>query len=376
MLLLAPMEGLLDFSLRDILTRAGGMDRCVSEFVRVTNTLLPERVFYRIAPELLHGGCTPAGVPVRVQLLGCDPVCLAENAGRLASLGPAGIDLNFGCPAKVVNRHGGGAALLDTPERIAQIVEAVRRAVPLEMPVSAKMRLGMRDTDLAVTCAQAIEASGACELVVHGRTQIQGYKPPAYWDEIGRVRAAVSIPVIANGEIWSVADAQRCRMESGCTDLMLGRGMVADPGLAAAIRGADRQGYGADEGPGLSWAALQPLLRTFWDLTERLFEPRHRAGRIKQWLHMLARRHPEALALHAELRTENDPCAMQARLFEAPSSSTWVGAQHVLVDPSSSRLVAFDRSGPSCGDAFGLCAGDLVAGRDLSNPPRGARGSA
>lgn len=310
MLLLAPMEGLLDFSLRDILTRAGGIDRCVSEFVRVTNTLLPERVFYRIAPELLHGGCTPAGVPVRVQLLGCDPVCLAENAGRLASLGPAGIDLNFGCPAKVVNRHGGGAALLETPERIAQIVEAVRRAVPADMPVSAKMRLGMRDTDLAVTCAQAIEASGACELVVHGRTQVQGYKPPAYWDEIGRVRASVSIPVIANGEIWSVADAQRCRMESGCMDLMLGRGMVADPGLALAIRSNPWE-----DQPPLSWLAVQPLLYAFWGLTERLFEPRHRAGRIKQWLHMMGRRHPEAAALHAELRTENDPVMIEARLF-------------------------------------------------------------
>jgi tRNA-dihydrouridine synthase C len=185
------------------------------------------------------------------------------------------------------------------------------------MPVSAKMRLGMRDTDLAVTCAQAIEASGACELVVHGRTQIQGYKPPAYWDEIGRVRASVSIPVIANGEIWSVADAQRCRMESGCMDLMLGRGMVADPGLAWAIRHAEHGTMPDGHGPGLSWSALQPLLLAFWDLTERLFEPRHRAGRIKQWLHMLARRHPEALALHAELRTENDPLVMEARLFQA-----------------------------------------------------------
>src|SRR5690606_7933725 len=113
MLLLAPMEGLLDATLRDVLTRTGGVDRCVSEFIRVTDTLLPERVFTRVVPELLHGGRTRAGVPVRPQLLGSDPVCLAENAVRLATLNPPGIDLNFGCPAKTVNNSRGGAVLLD-----------------------------------------------------------------------------------------------------------------------------------------------------------------------------------------------------------------------------------------------------------------------
>lgn len=145
-LLLAPMEGLLDFTLRDILTRVGGIDRCVSEFIRVSGTLLPHRVFTRVVPELLSGSCTPAGVPVRPQLMGSDVQCLAENAAKLAELAPAGIDLNFGCPAKVVNRHGGGAALLDHPELLHAIVSAVRRAVPGHIPVSAKMRLGVRDT--------------------------------------------------------------------------------------------------------------------------------------------------------------------------------------------------------------------------------------
>ena len=82
------MEGLLDFVLRDILTRVGGVDRCVSEFIRVSDTLLPERVFTRVVPELLNGGRTFAGVPVRPQLLGSDPVCLAENAARAASISP------------------------------------------------------------------------------------------------------------------------------------------------------------------------------------------------------------------------------------------------------------------------------------------------
>ena len=119
-LLLAPMEGLLDYTLRDILTRVGGLDGCVSEFIRITGQLLPARVFTRIVPELRHGSRTPAGVLVRPQLLGSDPACMADNAAVLASLSPAGIDLNFGCPAKTVNQHRGGAVLLDEPELVGR----------------------------------------------------------------------------------------------------------------------------------------------------------------------------------------------------------------------------------------------------------------
>jgi tRNA-dihydrouridine synthase C len=304
-ILLAPMEGLLDFVLRDILTRAGGIDRCVSEFIRITDQLLPERVFTRIVPELNTGGRTLAGVPVRAQLLGSDPVCLAENAARLASLGPAGIDLNFGCPAKVVNRHGGGAALLEEPDTIAAIVAAVRRAVPAGMPVSAKMRLGFNDDAKAVDCAQAIAGSGADELVVHARTKLQAYRPPAFWARIADIRAAVNIPVVANGEIWTVEDARLCRQASGCEMLMLGRGAVADPGLALAIRGEGQGGQA-----GLPWEALLPLIAQFWQLVCCRIDAHSRAGRLKQWLNFLRRRYPEAEQAYQALRTVNDPAVI------------------------------------------------------------------
>ncbi|MDB5849377.1 MAG: tRNA dihydrouridine(16) synthase DusC [Rhodoferax sp.] len=305
-LLLAPMEGLLDFVLRDILTRVGGIDRCVSEFIRVTNTQLPDRVFLRVIPELAHGGRTFAGVPVRAQLLGSDPSCLADNAARLANLGPAGIDLNFGCPAKVVNRHGGGAALLDEPELVARIVAAVRRAVPPDMPVSAKMRLGFNDGSRAVECALAMVEGGAGELVVHARTKADGYRPPAYWERIHEIRAAVAVPVVANGEIWNVDDALRCRDASGSTQLMLGRGMVADPGLALAIRGHDATGHDDDGTPVVAWPSLLPLIDNFWQLVCGRLEPRQRAGRLKQWLNFLRRRYAEAEAAYQALRTQND----------------------------------------------------------------------
>ena len=327
------MEGLLDFTLRDVLTRVGGIDRCVAEFIRVTGTLLPERVFTRIVPELNHGGRTRAGVPVRAQLLGSDAVCLAENAARLAGLGPAGIDLNFGCPAKLVNRHGGGAALLDDPELVGRIVGAVRRAVPRHVPVSAKMRLGFNDASRALECALAIVAGGADELVVHARTKADGYRPPAYWERIAEIRDSVPIPVIANGEIWTVADALRCRELSGCDALMLGRGMVSDPGLALAIIAADA-GHAAR--PALGWLELQPLLVAFWRLVCGQLEPRDRAGRLKQWLNYLRRRHPQAEAAYAAVRTINDPVRVAALLG---LTATVDNGLRAVTDDNDARLL-------------------------------------
>jgi tRNA-dihydrouridine synthase C len=305
------MEGLLDFVLRDILTRAGGIDRCVSEFIRITDQLLPERVFTRIVPELHNGGRTLAGVPVRAQLLGSDPSCMADNAALLASLGPAGIDLNFGCPAKIVNRHGGGAALLEQPETIAAIVSAVRRSVPAHVPVSAKMRLGYHDDARAVECALAMAESGAEELVVHARTKAQAYRPPAYWERIADIRAAVRIPVVANGEIWTVDDARRCREASGCSMLMLGRGAVSDPGLAQAIKADLQASRGAAP---IGWPALVPLLAQFWFLVCTRLDARSRPGRLKQWLNFLRRSFPEAETAYQQLKGVNDPVLIDAWL--------------------------------------------------------------
>jgi tRNA-dihydrouridine synthase C len=314
LIVLAPMEGVLDHDLRDVITRVGGIDRCVSEFIRITDQLLPRRVFLRLMPELRHGSRTPAGVSVRAQLLGSDPACLADNAARLAELHPHGIDLNFGCPAKTVNRHRGGAVLLDEPALVHDIVAAVRRAVPPEVPVSAKMRLGHRDESLMLDNAQAIAAAGAAELVVHARTKLHGYRPPAYWDRIAHIRQALAgtaTRVIANGEVWTVADAQRCMAESGCDALMLGRGLVADPGLALALRGQVAPG----------WDGIAPLLPLYAGLIAARVAPRHQGGRLKQWLFHLRRRHPEAAALYDQVRSLSDARAISAALAQASAET-------------------------------------------------------
>ncbi|MDY0014058.1 MAG: tRNA-dihydrouridine synthase family protein [Rhodocyclaceae bacterium] len=299
-LLLAPMEGLADDVLRSVLTRVGGYDWAVTEFARVSGTRLPPRYFQRISPELLTGGRTAAGTPVRVQLLGSDPACMAANAGRLAALAPPGIDLNFGCPAPTVNRHRGGAALLDEPELLFRIAEAVRSAVPVGIPYSAKMRLGIQDPGRALDCARALEAGGVELLVIHARTKIDGYRPPAHWEWIARVADAVAVPVVANGEVWSEEDWARCRQVSGAVDVMLGRGAVADPFLARRIK-AGRPTRDAVEVEA-EWQELLPLLWQFWQGVRAKVLSRHAPGRLKQWLNLLSRRYPGARRLYEEIR--------------------------------------------------------------------------
>jgi tRNA-dihydrouridine synthase C len=317
-ILLAPMEGLLDHLLRDTLTRPGaaggsGMDACVTEFIRITSTLLPADRFHRVVPELRNRGRTRSGVPVRVQFLGSDPACMAENAAHVATLGALGIDLNFGCPAKLVNRHGGGAALLRDPDLMRSIVRAVRQAVPAAIPVTAKMRLGYDTPDLALDCAQALADGGAAEIVVHARTRTDGYRPPAYWEWIARIREHVRIPVIANGEIWSVEDAHRCRAVTGCNDLMLGRGAVANPALALMIRG--------DRDAGFSWPEMRAILRQFWAAVELQMPERYRHGRLKQWLLHLGRHYPEALEQFGLIRRLVRPDEIGRALFPDVTAS-------------------------------------------------------
>lgn len=308
---LAPMDGLTDDIMRHILTRVGGIDICVTEFVRITNTLLPKKVFYRASSELYTQGRTLAGVPVRMQLLGSDPVCLAENAALAASLGAPAIDLNFGCPAKTVNKSNGGAILLTEPENLYSIVKTVRDGLPKEVPLTAKMRLGYEDKSLALDCASAIESAGADELIVHARTKTEGYRPPAYWDWIAKIKEVVSLPVVANGEVWSAQDYVRCKEQSLCSDVMIGRGLISNPNLAKQCKQLEN----AAPFTPVVWLDIVALLIEFFNATLEKMGDKHATGRIKQWLRYLSREFTEAEALFLAVRQEKRPQGIAEKLY-------------------------------------------------------------
>lgn len=311
-IILAPMEGVVDYTMRDLLTQVGGIDHCVTEFLRVSDRVLPAKVFRRMCPELMNGGKTPAGVPVILQLLGSDPSVLAGNARKGAKLGAPGIDLNFGCPAKTVNKSKGGAVLLDTPELIHEIVKAVRQAVPQDVPVSAKMRLGNKDKELAIENAHAIAEAGADSLAVHARTKLEGYKPPAHWEWISRIREAVELPVIANGEVWNWQDYIRCKELSGCSDVMIGRGLVARPDLAKALKNQMVN----KESTSLEWQHVLKLVLLYLNRIEQNLSAKYVHGRLKQWLFHLQREYVEASVAFEKVKTIREPSQLRIALTE------------------------------------------------------------
>jgi tRNA-dihydrouridine synthase C len=315
--MLAPMEGVVDHSMRELLTSLGGLDRCVTEFLRVSELLLPAKVFYRVFPELRNTGHTASGVPVYLQLLGGTPSVVAENAARGAELGAPGIDLNFGCPAKTVNRSNGGSIILKQPQRVHDIVAATRRAVPAEVPVTVKIRLGYENQDNFMDVVTGIEAAGATELTIHARTKKHGYRPPAYWQEIALAKKVLTIPIIANGEIWAPNDALRCQQVSGCQDLMLGRGALCRPDLPRLIT-ASNSGQALEP---ISWSEILPLLLRFLDLNIANYDAGHAGNPVKQWLVYLRSYYVEGALLFERVKRLRDPLEMRQLLLLAQSDS-------------------------------------------------------
>ena len=317
-LVLAPMEGVVDFKMRQLLTDLGGFDLCVTEFVRVVEDTLPERVFHRYCPELKAGGYTRAGTPVRIQLLGQVPNALAENAVKAIRLGSHGIDLNFGCPAKTVNKSKGGAVLLKDPEHMYEIIKAVRDAVDPRHEVSAKIRLGFDDDSNSQEIVDAVVSAGASSLAIHARTKRDGYNPPAYWEKIPPLIKNKNIAVVANGEIWQVEDALLCQKRSHCQDLMLGRGALAMPDLAKQIKAhVENEQYT----PMLWEHVIYHIIHSSMHQYEREREISF-ACRTKQWLGYLKRQYPQANVLFDEIRrlkAKNEVADVLRKYAKAPS---------------------------------------------------------
>ncbi|MEY8713245.1 tRNA dihydrouridine(16) synthase DusC [Mangrovibacter phragmitis] len=301
--LLAPMEGVLDALVRELLTEVNDYDLCITEFLRVVDSCLPVKSFQRICPELANQSRTPSGTRVRIQLLGQYPQWLAENAARAVELGSWGVDLNCGCPSKVVNGSGGGATLLKDPELIYLGAKAMREAVPAHLPVTVKVRLGWDSSQHSIEIADAVQQAGATELVVHGRTKEDGYRAERIdWAAIGRIRERLHIPVIANGEIRDQASALACMAQTGCDAIMVGRWALNVPNISRVIK------YGE---PAMPWPDVIQLLKKYCRLEKQGDTGMYHVARIKQWLGYLRKNYSQASELFATVRTLNTSAAIR-----------------------------------------------------------------
>jgi tRNA-dihydrouridine synthase C len=285
------MEGVTDAPMRAVQGMCGAFTFAVSEFLRVSQNVPPRSIFFKHIPELRHGCRTPTGLRVQVQLLGGDAGRMAASAALACELGASAIDINFGCPAPTVNRHDGGATLLKYPKRIREIVAAVRTAVPAAIPVSAKLRLGWDCIDSIFENTEMAAEGGAAWITIHGRTRVACYAPPIFWGPIGKVRERLRIPVVANGDIWSLERFRQCHEETGCQHFMLGRGALANPLLArqvAAELGLLPREPPPDPDESFEWVPqLRQLIR--WSAEYELGWDGRVLPRLKQWLNMAAK---------------------------------------------------------------------------------------
>jgi len=276
-LFLAPMTGLTHSSLRMLLLSFGGVGLLSTEMLSARRLASENEA---ISPYLVK---TAAERPLSYQLLVTDSSDVPPAMEALHRFGADAVDINLGCPAPNVNRAGGGSCLMDRPGKAREIVSTARKRT--DLPLTAKIRLGRSlDREPLHDFCRMLEAEGVDLLTVHARLQGESFSRRPRWDWIAEIKQRLSIPVIANGAIFSVADARDCLRISGADGLMIGRAAPERPWIFAAIA---RELYGMKcPPPEINLPHI--YLNMIQGLTAH-FRPERRLGRLKEFTHYFAR---------------------------------------------------------------------------------------
>jgi nifR3 family TIM-barrel protein len=291
-LFLAPMEGVGDRCFRKAMASVGGFDEAVTDFIRV-----PVNAHVKSLARVYDAQET-APIPLAAQLMGSDPILMAEMAQEIESKGATRIDLNCGCPSNTVTGKGAGSSLLKDPSTLYEVANALVKAVSI--PVTLKMRSGYADISLFKENLLAAQESGAVFITLHPRTKVEGYTPPARWELIAQAKEILRIPVVGNGDILTVEHAHQMLKMTKCDALMVGRGAVINPFIFHQIRSS------------FTGVPFTPL----WETLLRYFEvylaeipvdmpARNKISKMKQLMSFLFKGNDELLALRQTILTSS-----------------------------------------------------------------------
>lgn len=268
-LILAPMEGVGDRCFRKAMASIGGFDEAVTEFIRIPRQAhLPSIVKDYASDEL-------APFPIAAQLMGSEPELMALAAIEMEKRGAPRIDLNCGCPSNTVTGRGAGSSLLQHPEFLYEIASAMVKAV--KVPVTVKMRSGFADISLFRENLLAAQESGVRFITLHPRTKVDGYGPPARWDLIAEAKSILSIPLVGNGDILTVADAKNMLKQTNCDALMIGRGSVINPFIFHQIKADFANGHYHPR-----WEDLEKYIHVYFEAIPKDMREVSQLGKLKQ----------------------------------------------------------------------------------------------
>lgn len=282
-LFLAPMEGVGDRCFRKAMATIGGFDEAICDFLRVPrNAHIKSLASDYQASEL-------GEYPLAAQIMGSDPDLMAEMGLELERRGAKHLNINCGCPSNTVTGRGAGSSLLKEPNFLNQVARAVVKAVSI--PVTIKMRSGYEDTSLFRENLFAAQESGIHYLIIHPRTKVDGYGPPARWDLIAEAKSILRIPVVGNGDIHNVEDAVRMLHATNCDALMVGRGSVANPFIFHEIKSYfSKQPYIS------TWGQIERYIETYQNEISAEMAEKSRINKFKQLFSFLFKKNEKLLA--------------------------------------------------------------------------------